>query len=223
MLRKFPIFSVWQLRAAIAPCIESVFLLDRLCYLHEKVLFYIRHLDNSLYLFMSWHNVFFMRFCCLFLWTQILKLSPFIHILFVCLYYAFIFLLESQHYTCSRSYNRYSWHTFTFFWLLLIVSWNLFFIRVSSQRLLSDYLILSSLQDATQSLQLRNKKTEDLCHDVINPWLAFGVPMVVSCCCSLLYIMTQQKSLKREGTISNPIKIPGNALLFGLLNKIGFS
>lgn len=25
-----------QLRAAIAPCIESVFLLDRLCYLHEK-------------------------------------------------------------------------------------------------------------------------------------------------------------------------------------------
>ena len=107
VLRKFPIFSVWQLRAAIAPCIESVFLLDRLCYLHEKVLFYIRHLD-SLYLFMSWHDVFFMRFCCVFLWTQILKLSRFIHILFVCLYCAFIFLLESRHHTCSRSYNR-SW------------------------------------------------------------------------------------------------------------------
>ena len=112
VLRKFPIFSVWQLRAAIAPCMESVFLLDRLCYLHEKVLFYIRHLD-SLYLFMSWHNVFFMRFCCVFLWTQILKLSRFIHILFVCLYCAFIFLLESQHYTCSRSYNR--------LWLLTMV------------------------------------------------------------------------------------------------------
>lgn len=117
----------------------------------------------------------------------------------------------------------YSWHTFMFFWLLLIVSWNIFLIRVSSQRLLSGYLILSSLQDATQSLQLRNKKTQDLCHDVINPWLAFGVTVVVSCCCSLLYIMTQQKSFKRQGTISNPIKIPGNALLFGLLNKIGFS
>lgn len=26
-----------QLRATIAPCIESVFLLDRLCYLHEQV------------------------------------------------------------------------------------------------------------------------------------------------------------------------------------------
>ena len=155
----------------------------------------------------------------------------------------------------------YGWHSFTFSWLLLIVSWNIFFIRVSSQRLLSGYLILSSLQDATQSLQLRNKKTQDLCYDVINPWLAFGVPivvscccsllylmtqlrnkktqdlcydvinpwlafgvpMVVSCCCSLLYIMTQQKSLKRQGTISNLIKIPGNALLFGLLNKIGFS
>ena len=170
---------------------------------------------------------FFMRFCCVFLWKQILKLFPFIHILFVCLYYAFIFLLESQHYTCSRSYNRL-WlltmvDTLTFLWLLLIVSWNIFLIRVSSQRLLSGYLILSSLQDATQSLQLRNKKTQDLCHDVINPWLAFGVPIVVSCCCSLLYIMTQQKSLKRQGTISNPIKIPGNALLFRLLNKIGFS
>lgn len=204
MLCKFSIFSIWQLRAAIAPCIESVFLLDRLCYLHEEVLFYIRHLD-SLYLFMSWHNVFFMRFCCVFLWPQILKLFPFIHILFVCLYYAFIFLLESQHYTCSRSYNRL-WlltmvDTLTFLWLLLIVSWNIFLIRVSSQRLLSGYLILSSLQDATQSLQLRNKKTQDLCHDVINPWLAFGAPIAVSCCCSLLYIMTQQKSLKRRGTI----------------------
>ena len=56
---------------------------------------------------------FFMRFCCVFLWTQILKLSRFIHILFVCLYCAFIFLLESQHYTCSRSYNR--------LWLLTMV------------------------------------------------------------------------------------------------------
>lgn len=56
---------------------------------------------------------FFMRFCCVFLWTQILKLSPFIHILFVCIYYASIFLLESQHYTCRRSYNR--------LWLLTIV------------------------------------------------------------------------------------------------------
>ena len=171
-----------------------------------------------------------MRFCCIFLWSQILKFSPFIHILFVCLYSAFIFLLESQHYTCSRSYNRL-WlltmvDTLTFLWLLLIVSWNIFLIRVSSQRLLSGYLILSSLQDATQSLQLRNKKTQDLCHDVINPWLAFSVPIVVSCCCSLLYIMTQQKSLKRQGTISIPVKIPGTVLLCRLLNwlnKIGFS
>ena len=56
---------------------------------------------------------FLMRFCGVFLWTQILKLSSFIHILFVCIYYASIFLLESQHYTCSRSYNR--------LWLLTIV------------------------------------------------------------------------------------------------------
>ena len=108
VLCKFPIFSVWQLRAAIAPCIESVFLLDRFCYLHEKVLFYIRHICLC-------HDItsFLMRFCCVFLWTQILKLSRFMHILFVCLYCAFIFLLESQHYTCSRSYNR--------LWLLTIV------------------------------------------------------------------------------------------------------
>ena len=149
---------------------------------------------------------FFMRFCCVFLWTQILKLSPFIHILFVCIYYASIFLLESQHYTCSRSYNRLWLLTIVdiflrflgFYLSSLSVSWNLFLIRISSQRLLSGYLILSSLQDATQSLQLRNKKTQDLCYDVINPWLAFGVPIVVSCCCSLLYLMTQLRNKKTQ-------------------------
>ena len=31
------LFFIQQLRAAIAPCIESVFLLDRLCYLYEQV------------------------------------------------------------------------------------------------------------------------------------------------------------------------------------------
>ena len=111
VLCKFPIFSFWQLRAAIAPCIESVFLLDRLCYLHEKVLFYIRHLD-SLYLFMSWHNVFFYEILLRFFVNTNFEIVS-IHILFVCLYYALIFLLESQHYTCSRSYNR--------LWLLTIV------------------------------------------------------------------------------------------------------
>ena len=35
--RRTSFFVLQQLRAAIAPCIESVFLLDRLCYLYEQV------------------------------------------------------------------------------------------------------------------------------------------------------------------------------------------
>ena len=84
VLCKFPIFSVWQLRAAIAPCIESVFLLDRLCYLHEKVLFYIRHLD-SLYLFMSWHNVFFNEILLRFFVNTNFEIIS-LHSYFVCLH-----------------------------------------------------------------------------------------------------------------------------------------
>lgn len=35
--RRTSLLVLQQLRAAIAPCIESVFLLDRLCYLYEQV------------------------------------------------------------------------------------------------------------------------------------------------------------------------------------------